>query len=358
MRNYYRCHKTIIIPFFTVLTLFCGQSSFSQNIAKDTLKINEIQISAQRSADEIGLVKTMIDTCVIQASKSESLSELLSENTSVFVKSAGRGALSSVSFRGTSASHTDVLWNGMSIKSPMLGEVDFSLIPMFLIDDVSLLYGGASIQSTSGALGGLIQIDNSPNWNNRLTGYFKQDFGSFSTINDYLKVNIGNKKIQSKSRIFYVSSKNDFEFTNKNIADINPETGEYIYPKQKNKNGDYRQYGWLQEFYFRLSKSTLLSLKYWGQMSDRALPRLNTYEGDDYSNISNRVPGLFHKLQQGGRHVELGCHVPGFLGSDPGDDLAHNVEDRPQDPLLPEFFVSQDTVLILVIGVQEFLLQR
>ncbi len=276
-------HTTV----FLLVFLFFTQLS-AQSITEDTLKIQEVQISAKRPVDELGVVKSKIDTSIVQASESESLSELISENTSVFVKSAGRGALATVSFRGTSASHTDVLWNGMSIKSPMLGEVDFSLIPMFLVDDVSLLHGGASIQQGSGALGGSIQIDNKPNWNNKLGLKFKQGLGSYKTINDFLQVNLGNKKIQSKTRLFYTASDNDFEFVNKNIADIDPETGDYIYPTQKNKNANYLQYGWLQELYFRFAQKYSLSVKYWGQMSNRALPRLNTYEGDDYSNISKQ----------------------------------------------------------------------
>ena len=299
--------------------LFCLSTSvFSQNITTDTLKIQEVQISAQRPLEEIGITKTKIDSSILTATKSESLSELLSENTSVFVKSEGRGALSSVSFRGTSASHTDVLWNGISLKSPMLGEIDFSLIPMFFIDDVSLLHGGASIQSGYGALGGSILIDNKADWNNKLSLHFKQGLGSFSTINDYLQINIGNQKIQSKTRLFYNYSKNDFTFRNKNIADIDSQTGEYIYPIQKNKNADYLQYGLLQEIYIRLGKKRTVSLKYWGQNNDRSLPRLNTYEGDDYSNISkqselsHRIIGTF---EQYGRKSKLQVNS-GFVHTD------------------------------------------
>ena len=302
--------------FFIFLILSVRLSA--QSITEDTLKIQEVQISAKRPIDERAVVKSKIDTSIIKASESESLSELISENTSVFVKSAGRGALATVSFRGTAASHTDVLWNGMSIKSPMLGEVDFSLIPMFLVDDVSLLHGGASIQQSSGALGGTIQIDNKPNWNNTFGLKFKQGLGSYKTINDFLQADIGNKKIQSKTRLFYTSSNNDFEFVNKNIADINPETGAYIYPTQKNKNANYLQYGWLQELYYRFAQKYSLSLKYWGQNSNRALPRLNTYEGDDYSNISKQdeqTHRIITHLERYGNKSKLDVSS-GFIYSD------------------------------------------
>jgi len=291
-----------------VLLILFSFTSHAQSISEDTLKIQEVQISAQRPIDEIGLVKTTIDTSIVKASESESLSELISENSSIFVKSAGRGALATVSFRGTSASHTDVLWNGMTIKSPMLGQVDFSKIPMFFIDDVSLLHGGASIQSSSGALGGSIQIDNKPNWDNKFALKFKQGFGSFTTVNDYLQVDLGNKKIQSKTRLFYNYSKNDFEFVNKRNADIDPKTGELIFPTQKNKNAEYLQYGLLQEVYIRFTQKYTLSLKYWGQQSNRDIPRLITYEGNDYSNISQlneNTHRIIADISRFGKHSKL-----------------------------------------------------
>ena len=39
-----------------------------------------------------------------------------------------RQTLSTVAFRGTSPSHTQVTWNGMRINNPMLGMTDFSTI--------------------------------------------------------------------------------------------------------------------------------------------------------------------------------------------------------------------------------------
>jgi iron complex outermembrane receptor protein len=71
---------------------------------------------------------------------------------------------------------------------------------------------------------------------------------------------------------------------NKNIADIDPVTGELIYPTQKNKNAEYHQYGLLQEVYAQVGKDYDLSVSYWFQNNKRSLPRLNTYEGDDFSN--------------------------------------------------------------------------
>ena len=294
--------------FFILLFLITHLTGFSQMIKH--VAIPEINVLAKRPIEEIGITKTTIDTIILIKSINASLSDVLSETTPVFVKTAGRGAMATVSFRGTSPSHTEVLWNGISIKSPMLGQVDFSLIPISLIDNISLLYGASSIQSTSGALGGNINLNNKPNWNNKISGTFLQTIGSYNTYNDFFQFNIGNKHIQSKTRIFHNYSKNNFKFLNKNIANIDTATGKYIYPLQENKNAEYQQYGLLQELYTR-RKNITFSLKYWYQKTDRSLPRLNTYEGDDYANINKQIDEnhrLIAEIIRYGKKTKLRFH--------------------------------------------------
>ena len=267
--------------------LFYG-NIMSQNL-NDTIKIQAIEVLAKKPLGDIGKSKTEIDSLVIQESINESMAELLSNHSNVFIKQAGKGSLATISFRGTSASHTDVLWNDLSIKSPMLGQVDFSLLPLYFFDNIDIYSGGSSIEKSNGALGGAINISNNAVWDDDKKIKVIQNIGSFHTTTSFLKFNLGRNNFRSKTKILYTYSKNDFEFINKNIADINPETGEYIYPTQKNKNADYEQKGIMQEFYYKTRKNLNLSLKYWSLISNRELPRLNTFEGDDYSNRSNQT---------------------------------------------------------------------
>jgi iron complex outermembrane receptor protein len=251
-------NKTTYILLLLLLTI----AVYAQN-QTDTIDIPEVSITAKRKLKNTSLNISKIDSLQMRESVNADLGTLLSEFTPIFVKSEGRGALSTVSFRGTATSHTDVLWNGISLQSPMLGQIDFSLIPAYLSDDVSIYAGASSIANTSGALGGSIAINNKPDWNNKFSVKFIQALGSYTTINDYLQVKLGNKKLQSSTRLLYNYSKNDFEFVNKNIADIDPNTGEYIYPTQKNTNADYLNYSLLQELYFRLNSTNIFSVKYW-----------------------------------------------------------------------------------------------
>ncbi len=271
-----------------LLFLLLSIATYAQNNS-DTIDIPEVSITAKKILKNTSLNISKIDSLQLKEAVNADLGTLLSESTPIFVKSEGRGALSTVSFRGTATSHTDVLWNGISLQSPMLGQIDFSLIPAYLSDEINIYAGASSIANTSGALGGSIAINNKADWDNKFSVKFIQAIGSYTTVNDYLQFKLGNKKIQYNTRLLYNYSKNDFKFVNKNIADINPETGEYIYPTQKNNNADYINYSILQELYYRLNSTNIFSVKYWFQNSDRSIPTLNTYEGNDYSNINSQT---------------------------------------------------------------------
>jgi len=272
--------------------LLCGVLNFEAFAqSNDSLRIlQQVEVTARRNTKLKVLQSQSIDSLTLKQTENLNLSDLLSEHTHVFVKNEGRGALSTVSLRGTSSSHTDVKWNGISLKSPMFGEVDFSLVPVFLVDEMNVFQGGSSISQGVGGIGGTISLNNKADWQNRFNVLWRQDYGSFRSMNQYLKLSFGNSKIQSKTRIFYNYSENNFPFINKNIAQLDP-NGQLVYPKQKNTYADYRLMGLLQELYFRIGPKGNLSLRYWGQTNNRGLPRLNTYEGDDFSNISEpRAP--------------------------------------------------------------------
>ena len=135
--------------------------------ARDTsrywhLKIREAQVVAKRPMKEIGVQKTNFDSLQLKENISLSMADILTYNAPVFVKSYGRATLSTISFRGTSASHTQVTWNDMKINNPMLGMTDFSTIPAYFIDDASLLHGTSSVNETGGGLGGAVKLSTVP----------------------------------------------------------------------------------------------------------------------------------------------------------------------------------------------------
>ena len=115
--------------------------------------IREVNVTARRPMKEIGIQKTQLDTTILHENIALSMADILTFNTSIFVKQYGRATLSTVAFRGTSPSHTQVTWNGMRINSPMLGMTDFSMIPSYFIDDASLLHGTTASGSSCASAG-------------------------------------------------------------------------------------------------------------------------------------------------------------------------------------------------------------
>lgn len=279
--------RLLFFFFFLIIT----GSVFSQGIQDSIFQIQEVVKKGERifKKEEAGMKETRVDSLVMLEKINLSLSELLSENTPVFIKSHGRGALATASFRGTAASHTQVTWNGININTPMAGMVDFSLIPVYIIDDMNLKHGTASIADQSGGLGGSINISNKVDWNKPISIKYLQGFGSYSTFDEFLSIGGGNKKVQVKTRLYHNFSQNDYTFINHGIGNIDPETGEITNPLDTNDNADYTKYGILQEIYYRPNNNNIFSAKYWGQWADRTIPRATSYEGPDNSNLNKQI---------------------------------------------------------------------
>jgi iron complex outermembrane receptor protein len=263
---------------------------FSQGIRDSVFMIDAVEITADGIflKEEAGMKQTELDTAILKEKVSLSLSDLLSENTPIFIKNHGRGALATASFRGTAASHTRVNWNGININSPMAGMVDFSLIPVYIIDELNLKHGAASLADQGGGIGGSINISNSADWSGGNEIQYMQGVGSYSTFDEFLQVGLGTGKIRSKTRVYHNYSSNDYTFINRGIGNPDPVTGDIVNPLDTNDNAAYMRYGLLQELYFRPNSDHVVSLMYWGQYADRTIPRPTSYEGPDNSNLNDQ----------------------------------------------------------------------
>lgn len=279
-----------IVLFILLAVSLWDHPGKAQNL-NDTIRIREVSVFARQIQvkEEAGSVRSEVDSIAMVQSMEVSLSELIGENTPVFIKTYGRGAMATVNFRGTAPSHTKVQWNGITLNSPMLGMVDFSTIPVYFIDDAALLHGSSSLSETSGALGGSVQLKNNTNWNNTFSGQLLSGVGSYSSYDAFGKINLGNHRIQSSTRMFFKNSANDFEIENRFIADIDPETGAYIYPRQRNEDAEYENYGLLQELSLRANERNIISARYWYQHNDRSIPRLMTQESEENANLNRQT---------------------------------------------------------------------
>lgn len=189
------------------------------------------------------------------------LGEWLSQESGLFIKSYGLGSIATTSIRGGSAAHTSVLWNGLPVQSPMLGQLDFSLFPLGFIDRVQINYGGNSAAWGSGSIGGVVQLDNiSPaDSTYALTG--RTTIGSFGLQDHQLRGHYQNNRWGIQTRVFQRKATNDFSYR------IRPDL-----PEKTQTNAALEQRGLLQSLYFKNRPNQQISLHFWAQHSKREIP--------------------------------------------------------------------------------------
>ena len=234
---------------------------------------------------EIGAQLTKFDSVVLKENIALSMADVLTFNSPIFVKSYGRATLSTVSFRGTSPSHTQVTWNGMKINNPMLGMTDFSMIPSYFIDDASLLHGTSSVNETGGGLGGAVKMSTVPAQNEGFSVQYVQGIGSFKTFDEFVRLTYGSDKWQISTRAVLSSSPNEYEYKNhdkkENIYDENMNIVGQYYPVENNRSGSYKDFHFLQEVYYNTGKGDRFGFNAWYINSNRELPMLTTDYGEE-----------------------------------------------------------------------------
>ena len=231
----------------------------------DTIAISEFEVAATKVSVEAPYKKQILGSSILGHYQCGKLSDMLLNETPVFVKSYGSGSLASLSIRGTGASHTQLFWNGISITSPILGQNDFSLLPVTTFDEAEIHYGLSSLEDGSGGLGGALQLNNAENWNNKLKGVINIGLASFGNYSGNGRVDVGNEKLQLQSGFSANSAKNNFEYTNIAVEGN---------PKEKQENGELTQFNFFQNLYYKANQSNTISLKYNYLNSDRNLPKL------------------------------------------------------------------------------------
>ena len=90
----------------TALLLTIALSAFSQQPIDSLIAIDEVAIVGRRPMKQIGVQRTEFEEVALKEHIALSMADVLTYNSSVFVKSYGRATLSTVAFRGTSPSHT------------------------------------------------------------------------------------------------------------------------------------------------------------------------------------------------------------------------------------------------------------
>lgn len=257
------CYLKIVFAF---LILSLANSVYAQQPGwtDSTHTLKEVVLSSNRLQNfSTGNKIQSIDSSSLQNNTSNTLADLLASESQVFVKSYGITGMATPSFRGSGANHTAILWNGFNISSPMSGQLDLVLVPVNFVNSVKLQYGGSSALWGSGAIGGTIHLNNVPEFDNGININSTSTYGSFADKQQNLEFSLSKKRFISSTKVFYHDAKNDFPFIN---------TAQYGRPEQRLGNAALKQYGLLQENYFKISSNQKLSIRFWHQFNDREIP--------------------------------------------------------------------------------------
>ncbi len=231
----------------------------------DTIHISEVIINRKTDIKtDRGLKIISVDSSILSMYSNRPVSDLISENSTIYIKSYGPGGISVPSFRGTSAGHTIITWNGLSINNPMPGQFDMSLVPAGFIDGIDIYFGGGSMEISGGGLGGIIDLETKPEWNKSNSLNIISSAGSYGRYSGLIKYSGRNKSFASSTKAFLRKSENNFRFLN--TASFPGSVWE------RRKNSQVLQKGFMQEFYFKDKNSGILSARFWYQSADRNLP--------------------------------------------------------------------------------------
>jgi iron complex outermembrane receptor protein len=247
-----------------LISLPCAVLHAQPGTMDSVLYLQAVVVEAPRiSGFSPGLKTTGFDSLTQAAYSQKTLTDLLSDESPVFIKSYGLGSLATTSFRGGSAYHTAVLWNGISLSGPMNGQLDLSLVPLTAADNIKLQYGGSSALFGSGAVSGIVHLINNPTFDKGISGGIDVYAGSFSDFRQNVFLEVSRKKFVSTIKVFNATAKNDFVYDN-----IYSTAAERI----KQSNGELKNRGIISENKFLIGKSQVLSLNAWLQHTDRNIP--------------------------------------------------------------------------------------
>ena len=255
---------------FGYLTLFLllvhpGDSLRGQVVVDSILPLPAAEITAQRIRSQtVGSSYGEWTSRELAKLSSSNLAELLANEAGIYVKSYGLGSLATSSIRGGSAEHTLITWNGLPIQSPMLGQLDLSLLPLAGLSSVSLTRGGNAALWGSGASGGVLNLSQeapvAPGW----WAQVGSEAGSFGHFQQEVALGLGGAKLQSQTRFLHREARNDFfYFVAENL------------PERQQTNAHLDQQYLLQDVYWRVSKNGRLAAHLWWQQSDRDIPPTN-----------------------------------------------------------------------------------
>ena len=239
----------------------------------------------------VGAKLVPIDSFQIAMNQMQSVAELFAQQSLVTVTSYGPGGQAGVKIRGGNADHTTIIWNGLNLKPPMSGELNYSNVVTGAFDQIEIQPGGSSTMYGSGAATGVVFLSNSINLNDKGTK-FKAGIEGGSYNSYGLNGDIAHASDNFGTRLFigHQHSDNNFGYT-------------YGEDQKIQQHAAATSNSINQQNIFKLSKATRLETDIWFTELHKDFPakKSDTKEGlteQDDKNF-NLAINLSHYLTNG-----------------------------------------------------------
>nr|WP_321233097.1 TonB-dependent receptor [uncultured Psychroserpens sp.] len=263
------------ITLFYLLLLF-GSVAIAQTATDSIQQLDEVILSdVKLRRYNNGYKLTILGDSILRKNNS-SLTDVLRFNSNIYFRENGYGMVSSPSFRGTNASQTAVVWNGININSQLNGQVDFNTISSSNYNTISIRSGGGSVQYGSGAIGGTIHLSNNLDFDTHFNHSVQLGLGSFETKNARYNTSFGNGTWSGSLGVAYVDSDNDYKF---------------LGTDRRNENGAFNNLDLNLNLGYIISAKDVVKLFHQNFRNDREFsstllaPSNSKYESQDYRSM-------------------------------------------------------------------------
>jgi len=162
----------------------------------------------------------------------------------------------------------------------MNGQLDLSTIHMFFIESVGITYGGSSYSQNSSNIGGEFRLNNNLKIDGESNIIGEYRICSYSNYMYGIKLKYSNKKLSSRTKLFYKEGKNNFEY--RNIA-------KYGFPIENLSNAEMIQKGIMQENSFMINKNSRLNFILWYMDNNRNIPPTMTVDKSIANQKDNNI---------------------------------------------------------------------
>lgn len=250
-----------------------GFSSMAQTKVDSIQKLDEVLLSDTKLKQYAsGFKITKLNDSII-AKNTTTLTGLLTYNSNIYFKENGFGMLSSPSFRGTNASQTAVIWNGININSQLNGQTDFNTINTFQFNSIDIRSGGGSVQYGSGSIGGTVHLNNKLTFYSHFDNVVSLSYGSFNSKNVSYSNNFGSDTWSGNIGITNNDSENDYKF---------------LGTDEKNTNGAFNNFNVNANLGYFITEQDVLKLYHQSFISNRELSGTlaalsnNKYEDENF----------------------------------------------------------------------------